>query len=375
MRSTAINPRGYVGKIPVRNLWLLMLYASECRFLVSQLADDEEAPDNVANLVAEVFCDLVEHRLKRNLSTEFVSTEREINRVRGRIKVLETERSMSLSKGKVVCAFDELTMDSVRNRYIRSALARLVKIVGKADLSSRCQNLSHRLQSLGVSSAMSVSYKPSRDRFGRHESDDRQVLLMAELVHDMHLLNESVGNKLLPSPDKQKEWVRKLFEKAVGGLYKLKLSPLGWKVQTGKKLSWQIDEGTLQGKELLPSMKLDILLEHNASQQRVIIDTKFTDILTRGQFGNVTFKSHYIYQLYSYLLSQESVHDQFSKSATGMLLHPAIGQSFDESVNIQGHEIRFCTVDLSVDSESIVRRLLQLILRDSSFLKVNFNEN
>ena len=368
MSGSSIDPHGYVGKIPVRNLWLLMLYASECRFLASQLSDGEESVDNVANLVAEVFCDLVEHRLKRNLSTEFLRTEREVNRVRGRIKVLETERSMSLSKGKIFCEFEELTMDSARNRYIRSAFTRLVKIVDKGTLTTRCRNISLRLQGLGVSNITSTSYKPSRERFGRHEADDRQVLTVAELAHDMHLINESLGNKLLPSPDKQKEWVRKLFEKAVGGLYKLKLSPIGWKVHLGKKLSWQIEDGSLQGRELLPSMKLDILLEHRTLHQRIIIDTKFTDILIRGQFGTLTFKSNYIYQLYSYLLSQEKEKDQLSKTSTGMLLHPSIGVSFDESLKIQGHRLRFCTVDLSESSEAIVSRLLYLISSDGCTL-------
>tara|TARA_R110001583_G_scaffold46697_1_gene146392 strand:- start:235 stop:1350 length:1116 start_codon:yes stop_codon:yes gene_type:complete len=360
--------RNYVGKIPVQNLWLLMLYASESRFLVSQLSDLEKSLDNVANLIADVFCSLVESRLKRNLSTQFVKTEKELNRVRGRINVLATERTMALLKGKVICSFDELTMDSERNRYIRSAFSSLGGLVDKPKLSLRCHNLSLRLQNLGVRNTSSAGYRPSRQRFARHETDDKQVLLVAELAHDMHLINESFGTKLLPSPDKQKEWVRKLFEKAVGGYYKLKLSPQVWSVKRSNRIYWPIDIGTVLGKELMPSMELDIVIDNKKLKKRLIIDTKFTEILMKGRFDNSTFKSNYIYQLYSYVMSQKKPEDELSLTASGMLLHPSLGESFNESVTIQGHSFHFSTVDLSLDAHEIVKRLQDILLFDSEKL-------
>lgn len=361
MTVAAIESRKYVGKIPVRNLWLLMLYASECRYVLSQLNDSEQSSENVANLIAKVFCDLVENRIKRNLSTQFVQTERELTRVRGKICVLATERTMALSKGKVNCSFDELTMDSQRNRYIRSAFSLLARLVDEPVLARNCNNLALRLHRLGVADIMPVNYRPSCERFSRHESDDKEALLMAELIHDMHLLSENLGTKLLPSPDKQERWVRHLFEKAVAGVYKLKLSPLGWSVKPGKKVYWQIDSGSTLGKQLMPSMEMDIVLDHKQLKKRLIIDTKFTDIVMKGRFDNQTFKSNYIYQLYSYVLSQTHFDDELSLTASGMLLHPSLGEHYDEGVVIQGHEFRFCTVDLTGSSESIVSRLLSLV--------------
>jgi 5-methylcytosine-specific restriction enzyme subunit McrC len=57
------------GHIPVRNLWLLMLYASELtrfkdKFNALVDADSDDLPDLVARLLAEA----VERRLKRNLT-------------------------------------------------------------------------------------------------------------------------------------------------------------------------------------------------------------------------------------------------------------------------------------------------------------------
>lgn len=37
-----------------------------------------------------------------------------------------------------------------------------------------------------------------------------------------------------------------------------------------------------------------------------------------------------------------------AESASGPLLHPAVGQVVDEAAMIQGHQIRFATVDLGL---------------------------
>ena len=68
----------------------------------------------------------------------------------------------------------------------------------------------------------------------------------------------------------------------------------------------------------------------------------------------------YIYQMYSYLRSQEMYHDPASINAEGVLLHPAIDTDVDEGVTIQGHRIRFVTVNLARPSAEILSRLRSL---------------
>jgi len=50
-----------------------------------------------------------------------------------------------------------------------------------------------------------------------------------------------------------------------------------------------------------------------------------------------------------------------AETASGLLLHPSIGQTVNEAVVIQGHEIRFATVDLAGDARAIRRNLLELV--------------
>ena len=65
-----VQQAGLVGQIPVRNIWLLMLYASRpLRYLnSSEKKNVEENPDDIPDLVAEILVSEVTQRMKRNLS-------------------------------------------------------------------------------------------------------------------------------------------------------------------------------------------------------------------------------------------------------------------------------------------------------------------
>ena len=58
-----------IGEIPVRNLYLLMLYASnlyrECGRAWTAVEDN---PDDIPDLVGEILCGCVEKRLRRRLN-------------------------------------------------------------------------------------------------------------------------------------------------------------------------------------------------------------------------------------------------------------------------------------------------------------------
>ena len=117
--------------------------------------------------------------------------------------------------------------------------------------------------------------------------------------------------------------------------------------------------------EILPSMQTDIVLEAPAgterqARRRLVIDTKFTHILSPAQYGGEKLRSGYLYQMYAYLRSQERADDPLSQNAAGLLLHPSIGRHVDEEATVQGYRMRFATVDLAADGPAIRERLLSL---------------
>ena len=365
---------GYIGRIPVRNIWLLMLYASDLYRELPPVRSVavEDAPDDIPNLVAELLTHAVERRLRRNLTIGYQRREADLNRVRGRINLLRTERRQLLQRGRVACIFDELTVDTPRNRFVRAALLELAKVVQKPELARSCRVLAASMERAGIKTLPTETHRGHREfplgRLGRLDAADRQMLAAARLAFDLALPTEDAGMAHFAIPDREERWARKLFEAAVGGFYNVVLPRNVWNVRTGSKMRWPYGAHTLGIPELLPSMQTDIVLEREclngpSKGQRIVIDTKFTSIVSKGRYGNQSLKSDHIYQLYSYLRSQENTGDPMSYRSAGVLLYPAIDTCIDEAAVIQGHEVRFATVNLADDGQTIRRQLLRVVDR------------
>lgn len=354
---------GHIGRIPVRNLWLLMLYASDLfrQLDTSEARSTEDNPDNLPDLVAEILSHEVERRLKRNLSYGYQYRHEVLGRVRGRIDLLHTEAHQLLQRGMVACRFDELTIDTPRNRYVRSALELISKLVGNKKLAHRCRSLVGSLRRQGVVGERSGRGETSVERFGRHDSIDRKMVGAARLAFEMAIPTEVAGLRSLPLPARDPNWVYKLYEKGVAGFYDVVLTQLGWRVHAGKQIRWRPTIKSSRMDELLPVMQTDIVLDNYKANRRIVIDTKFYAVRKSGEYGNERIHSPNLYQMYAYLRSQEESNDPLDTHAEGILLHPSVGDMIDEWLVIQGHKVRFTTVDLSAETNTIRSQLLKAI--------------
>ena len=343
------------SKVPIRNVWLLMLYASDLyrHTRDERITSIEENPDDIADLVAEILAGSVERRIRRNMSFAYQSTEAVLNRLRGRVNLLRTERGQLLRRGKIACRFDEFTIDTPRNRFVRAALTRISNVVHRRpDLARRCRTLATTLARMGVGSHPAHLNDLSITSFGRLDADDRQMVAAARLAFDLALPDQSEGSQRLSRPYTERQWWE-LFEKAVAGFYRFVLGSRGWCVRPQSHIYW-----LPQNVGILPMMKPDIILDSPSQSHRVVVDTKFKPILHDGKVSSAD-----LYQIYAYLRSQEDRDDPLWSDASGVLLHPVINDRVDESVTIQGHEIRFATVDLAAQATEIRNQLLQSVQR------------
>jgi 5-methylcytosine-specific restriction enzyme subunit McrC len=349
-----------VGRIPLRNIWFLLAYASEsARFLGSYEAQLEDHLDDLPNLVGRLLAQEVERRMRHNLSRGYQHRNATLTRVRGRIDLLTTSAGRLLDRGEVACRFDELTLDTPRNRLVRAALERLARLVTIQVTAQCCRRLAGDLAKAGVSGLRPSRADLARGQMGRNDMADQRMLSLSRLAFDLALPSEEAGSNHLMRPEREEHWVRLLFEKAVTGLYDVELKPKGWRVRAGERLRWPTTSPSDGIGAILPGMKTDIILDA-PDGRRLVIDTKFTSIVTKGWHREESLKPGYLYQIYAYLRSQEQPEDSACRSnrASGVLLHPAIGRHVDESVTIQGHQIRFVTVDLSAKPDLIRRELL-----------------
>lgn len=347
--------------IPLRNIWLLFLYAADLvRFKDSVNVQVEGARD-LPELLARLLIRVVHQRLRRNLSRGYKPQYEILARVRGRIDLLSTATGQLLEQGRVACRFEEHTMDTPRNRLVRAALDYLAVMVEVPELVHDCRSLSQFLGRCGVS-----GQKPSRaalatDEIGRNEAADMLMVSLAKMVFETLIPSEQTGSNHAVVVDADVHLVRRLFEKAVTNALRIQLQPLGWQVKSGRKLNWPVARSSDDITQHLPGMKTDIELINTGQRRKLVIDTKFTNIFTDTQYKTEMLRSGYLYQLYAYLRTQEAeLLVNGIEHSEGMLLHPLCGQSLDAYIDIQGHRMRLKTIDLMGSAEEFEKQLLNI---------------
>lgn len=364
---------GTATKIPVRNVWLLMVYASELfqHDSTLQSAGVEENPDELVHVVAEILVSAVERRLRRNLGRDYRGHNAVLTRVRGRIDVLHTESAMLLAQGRVACRFDELTVDNPRNRLLLTALGQVARGVAapatgrhRDELRRRARALATQLTQYGVSPAPMDRRSAAEVVLGRNDVQDREAVDAAKLLLDMTILTEEADLRMSRTPLRDAQKFRALYEKAVRGFYRAVLTP-EWSVKSGNtRRSWPTDACSPGIHAVLPSMNTDIELERG--NRRIIVETKFTEALKPSRSygeepGKPYLASKHLYQLYAYVQSQHHA-DALGPTAEGVLLYPTVTQHLDEWALMHGHRFRFLSVDLAGPTSDIRQRLLDVAL-------------
>jgi 5-methylcytosine-specific restriction enzyme subunit McrC len=84
-----------------------------------------------------------------------------------------------------------------------------------------------------------------------------------------------------------------------------------------------------------------------------------------------TFLSGHLYQLYTYLRTQEDRGATY-RDAAGVLLYPCVERPADEAMKVQGHVMWISTIDLATPWQQIEERLLLVAnraLRDEASKK------
>lgn len=348
--------------IPVRNLWLLFLYASELyeHLPAEQRVSAENNPAGLPELAARILCDAAEHTLRRNLSVGYVERHETLTSVRHRIDHLSTVRGAQLQRGHVTCYFDDLTNDTPRNRYFTAALhlagRRLRASTIDPDIAVRCLSLTSQLERAGVTLDRPNPNTPRRQVYGHYDRRDRRTMAAAQLVVESLMPSYATGKAQVHPLRHTHRSLRKLFEASMRNFYRVNLPDC----RVGARdLSWPSD-GELDS--LFPAMRTDITVDR-PDGSRLIIDTKFTSALSAGAIHHEPrLRSGHLYQLYAYLNTQSQRGDPAADRAEGLLLYPStdLAPNINVSAAMQGHKLNIATVDLNMPPAEIRARLLEL---------------
>jgi 5-methylcytosine-specific restriction enzyme subunit McrC len=348
--------------IPIRNLWHMLLYAwNEYPINNNSIFDEVEDAPTLDALLASILAKLIQQRLRIGLGCSYVNEHQSIRGIRGRIDFTESFKHRSFEHGQAYCDFQQYSANSPKNQIVRSTLARLIQTGSFGTDRSLANELRHNLRwtTRALEGVDLIELKLDfirRQQFGRNDGDYRLMLAMCELLLMRQMPVSTHGNNRLPALQQDALILHKIYQNFVANFFLIHLKE--WKVAKQKRFSWNAKNE----QPLLPSMQPDIVLENRRSGRIVIIDTKFTaKSMVANQWGKEGFDSGHLYQLYSYLKTQEHLSEHY-RLAEGILLYPAINQTeISESIKLQDQAMRIVTVDLTKAWQDVEARLKNII--------------
>ncbi len=355
----------------IKNLWFLLLYASEYFKYIEEKngRSIDGNTDNLADLIAKILVETVKLRLKDSLNLSYQPRQETLRRVRGRIDLLKTERRQLLQKGQIACRFEELTIDTPRNHFVRDALEKIARSVEDKDLANKCRMQALSLRRAGVKGIAPSRKEMENQRYGRNDKNDKAMIFASILAFQLSLPYESNSFNDLLSPDSTRK-LSDLYERAVANFYKKVLSSKNWQVLRQNEITWEITEYKEDTKKYVPNMYADIILNNKDENKTIVIDTKFKEIIKEdnryGDDGSKKLRSSDIYQIYTYLISQKGKDDsRIRYKAEALLLYPAFDKNktdkMDETFGLGDFNVRFVEVDFTQNERAIRNRLIEII--------------
>ncbi len=363
--ETAVNVtavRTTAHGIPIRNVWYMLLYAwhETPRSPYWQRVIVEQAPTLDA-LFAFSLSHLIQQRLRIGLGCSYMPEQQTLRGIRGRIQLTQSLKQRSFEKGQAACQFEQYSINALKNQIVRTTLFRLAQ-VGKFGPDRRSdEELRHSLRRLvhaldGIDLIELTPELIHRQQTERHDRDYRLMLAICDLVVQRQMPTEDAGRYYVSPLERDRLVLHRVFETFVANFYRQHLAQ--WKILPQKTLTWHEKEPN----PYLPTMKPDLMLQEKPTGQLIVLDTKFTaKSLVDNRWGKAMFNSSHLYQLYTYLSTQEHLSTSHERAA-GILLYPAVREELSEVVELPRHKMRIECVNLAAPWLQIEQRLLDMLL-------------
>ena len=338
--------------IPIENLYYLLCYAYDKLPDNAITRVDSENCPNSENLLALALARGIKNLQRRGLERQYKERIEETARLQGRVLLHECRRQMIDRQGRMLCEFDELTVDCLSNRILKSACELALRSRELTPMVRRELRLTgklfHEVRSIRLTESICA-----RVRLHRNNRRYRLPLAICRLLLRSMNPNEQSGNREFFDPFMEDKTMAALFEKFVRNFAKIHMP---WCKVSGKQIPWDGEFDEIS-KPHIPIMETDVTLE--ADNFKKIIECKFYKETMVARYEQLKVRSGHLYQLGAYLRNASVLPDW--ENVTGQLLYPAVGQKLDLNFKINGFQIKVTSVDLDQHWQTIEEQLLEAI--------------
>jgi 5-methylcytosine-specific restriction enzyme subunit McrC len=343
-------------RIPIQNLYYLLLYAWDVLEEADLLVVDAEPETRLLGLFGTVLVSGVDHVLRRGLDRGYLPRKEALPGVRGKIDLSASAKGGLLFRARMICEFDELSYNVLHNRIIKATIQRLlVASDAHRELHSR---LAGTYRKLHEAEAIPLSRRVFRlVQLHRNNRFYRFLLEVCRLIHRNLLVNEATGKIVFRDFTQDQRGMRRLFERFLVNFYREEQREFKVKRET---VQWAARSHGAEAGDLLPAMFTDVSL--TSPERKVVIEAKFTPEPLQSYRGKQTLRSAHLYQLFAYLKNL-ATRGGVNAHVEGILIYPRAAKDLDVSYSLDGHQVRVYTLDLNQPWRQIRDDLLGLLAR------------
>lgn len=334
--------------IPVRNIYYMLAYAFRALRTSGFERLGSEDFDNSLELCAAILALAVEQRLRQGVRCDYLERREELSVVRGRVDVAESISSGASLRQRLVCVHDAYSEDCTENRVAKATMSLLCR--------SDCVDGTYkrRLRTLlryltGVSD-IDVRHIDWRFVGERADHISRLVLFICRLaVEGLLQARSGYGQNVRGVLDDQT--MHRLYEKFILEYYRVEHREISTRAA---QVPWCVDSGSTA---LLPVMQTDVMLR--VDNRVLIIDAKYYEHVTQGNFDVRKFHSGNLYQIFSYVKNEQLALPADAPPVAGMLLYAKTDDDVvpDARFTLSGNPMAVRALDLSQPFEHIRSQL------------------
>ena len=349
--------------IPILNIYYLLCYAwGRVQERDTMRLTALGGLSTVQDLLGKVLAGGVNHLFRRGIDRGYVERREDIAGVRGKLAASETAKRALRARGRAACDFEELSVDILPNRILRTSLCQLLgrRVRLDGDVRSEVRSAYRRLDR--VSHARLKRNTFGQVQLGGNRRLGHFLLSVCRLLYESSVVDEKTGRTAFRDFRRDEATMWALFEEFVTGFYQREQRV--YRVNPGRRrrIDWADSYAEDDSdRARIPVMAADVILE--SPDRRIIMDTKYyKDALARGRgSGNGKLHSGNLYQLLAYLRNREATSPDGAKH-DGILLYPQVDdEPLRARIRLEGFGIQARTVNLNRDWRHIHKEMLETI--------------
>ena len=331
--------------IRIHNIYYMLSYAFQVLNEKGYKKVLTEEFDNALELCAEILINGVTSQLKRGLGKEYITNTETLSALKGKIDISSSVKQQTIIKRKLVCNYDDFSVNSYPNRILKTTMALLIK----SDLSkARKQNLKKLLLYFREVEVLDIYNINWKIQYNKNNQSYQMLISICYLIIKGMLQTTSTGaTKLMDFLDEQR--MSRLYEKFILEYYKKEHPELK---TSAPQIKWDIPENDIDG--FLPIMQSDTILSDG--NKTLIIDAKYYSHSMQNHYQKSTLHSANLYQIYTYVKN-------YDKENTGKVSGLLIYAKTDEEIvpysqyKMGKNAIGATTLDLNMDFRNIKMQL------------------